>query len=78
MAARGKPAIHIAQRIACSLGLMCAEPMLRGGNGGTAPSHCNLPTEGGRNLALLTRTEGFNKASALVLGLRAAHGMCCL
>lgn len=77
VAAGGKPSIHTAQRIACSLGLM-AEPMLRGGNGGTAPSHCNLPSEGGRNLALLTRTGGFNKASALVLGLRAAHGTCCL
>ena len=40
-------------------------------------SHCNVPTEGGRDLALLTRTEGFSKASTLVLGLEAAHGTCC-
>lgn len=40
-------------------------------------SHCNLPTEGGRNLALLTKTEGFSKASTLVLGLRAARGTRC-
>lgn len=39
--------------------------------------HCNLSMERGRNLALLTRTEGFSKASTLVLVLGAARGTCC-
>lgn len=43
MAAGGKPSIHIAQGIACSQGLACAEPMLRGGNGGTA--RCTVPSQ---------------------------------
>lgn len=67
----GKPSTPRAQGIACSQGLLCAEPMLRWqwGNSLSPDGHCHLPTEGGRNLALLTRTEGFCKASALVLGL---------
>lgn len=75
----GKPSTPSAQGIACSQGLVCAEPALRWqwGNSPSLASHCNLPTEGGRNLALLTRTEGFSKASALVLGLGAASGTCC-
>lgn len=65
------PSTPRAQGIVCSQGLQCAEPVLKWqwGNSLSPVSHCDLPTEGGRNLALLTGTEGVSKASALVLGL---------
>lgn len=38
--AGGKPSIPTAQRIACSQGLVCAEPTLRGSN---REQHCPQP-----------------------------------
>lgn len=77
MAVGGKPSTPTAQGIAHAQGLLRAEPVLRWQWGSSlAPAgQCHLreagiwPSEGGRNLALLTRTEGFGKALALVLGL---------